>query len=348
MSPKRKPRRRMGRRARLLAPLLLLLFGAGSNWYVHQPAAWQDAMARRLPAFVAAAIEGTGNNIAEYTDNLGLTGRDVSIPVPENFKPGAPPFFGAPPVAVAAPEPLVPLRKTGFSIAYAPALRHPYWVAYRLHPVDSLETPPRPARFNADPAVKSPRHDDYTGSGYDRGHMAPNFAIASRFGREAQIETFLTSNISPQRPELNRGPWRDIEHRVAKIYAQRHPVWVVIGAIPPAPGAPLLENKGGKPTGISIPSAFYHILVSDHGGRLRVCAMIVPQDAPIKAHPRRYLASVREIEKLTGLDFFSDLPAEQQDLLELPAATRLWPAGLDDTWSIFKARVETRAYRMPR
>jgi len=353
MSPKRKSRRRMGRRTKLLALLFFLLFGAGSNWYVHQPAAWQDDMARRLPALLVAAIEGTGNNIAEYTDNLGLTGRDVCIAIPEHFTPGAPPFLGAPPRAnpgnaVLAPDPLVPLNKTGFTIAYAPTLRHPYWVAYMLNPVDSFNTPPRPSRFNPDPAVKSPRHDDYTGSGYDRGHMAPNFAIASRYGREAQIETFLTSNISPQRPGLNRGPWRDIEHRVAKIYAQKHPVWVVIGAIPPEPGAPMLENKSGKPTGISVPPAFYHIIISNHGGRLRVCALIVPQDAPMKAHPRRYLASVREIENLTGLDFFSDLPPEQQELLEVPAATRLWPAGSGGTWTIFKERVETRAYRMPR
>ena len=350
---RRKPRRRVGRRARWVLLSLLLLFGAYSNWHVHQPAAWQEDMARRLPAFVAAAITGTGDNLAEYTDSLGLTGHDVFIVAPDGFTPAAPPFLGAPPranPANAAPAPatLVPLEKTGFTIAYSPADRQPYWVAYRLDPVDSLETPPRPPRFNSDPAVNSPRHDDYTGSGYDRGHMAPNFAIASRYGREAQIETFYTSNICPQRPGLNRGPWRDIEHRVAKIYGQRETVWVVIGAIPAAPGAPALENKGGKPTGISIPTAFYHIIATLDGNRLRVCALIVPQDAPLHAHPRRYLASVDEIERLTGLDFFSDLPPGERDLLKLPAASRLWPTGLDGAWAVLKNRVETRALRMPR
>jgi endonuclease G len=310
-------------------------------------------MARRLPAFLAAANEGTGNNLAEYTDSLGLTGHDVYVATPEGFTPAAPPFLGAPPRVhptndVPALAALVPLNKTGFSIAYSPTHRHPYWVAYMLNPVDSFDTPPRPSNFKSDPAVKSPRHDDYTGSGYDRGHMAPNLAIASRHGRDAQIQTFLTSNICPQRPALNRGPWRDIEHRVAKIYGQQHPVWVIIGVIPPDPGTPTLENNSGKSTGISIPSAFYSIILSVHGDRLRVCAMIVPQDAPINAHPRQYLSSVREIETLTGLDFFSDLPPGQQELLKLPTATRLWPAGAEGSWAVFKDRIETRAQRMPR
>ena len=350
--PSKRKKRRTNKRLRLLLALLLLLFGAYANWHVHQPAAWQARVACHMPAFAVAAIEHTGHNFAEYTDNLGLTGHDVAIATPEHFTPAAPPFIGAPPrvnpaSAVPAPSPLVPLNKTGFSIAYAPALKHPYWVAYMLTPVDSFATPPRPSRFTSDPAITTPRHDDYTGSGYDRGHMAPNLAIASRYGPAAQTQTFLMSNICPQRPGLNRGPWRDIEHRIAKIYGQQHPVWVVIGAIPSAPGeAKMLENKNNKPTNIHIPPAFYHIIISDHNGRLRVCAMILPQDAPLHAHPRRYLASVREIENLTGLDFFSDLPQAEQDLLELPVATRLWPSGVGGAWTIFKDRVEMRAQRI--
>ena len=43
-------------------------------------------------------------------------------------------------------------------------------------------------------------HDDYKPGTdrFDRGHMAPNHAIATRYGREAQLETFLMSNVCPQ------------------------------------------------------------------------------------------------------------------------------------------------------
>jgi endonuclease G len=52
------------------------------------------------------------------------------------------------------------------------------------------------------------RPSDYTGSGYDRGHIAPN---ADRTRNEADnSSTFLMTNMMPQVPELNRGVWGDL------------------------------------------------------------------------------------------------------------------------------------------
>jgi len=340
---KRNPRR--SRRVKLALLIFMLAVAVGSNWYVHQPPEWRDSMAKKLPSFVVAVIEKAGNASAEYTDNLGFTGHDVFITMPAGIATNAV-FFGAAPRATTnAPPNLARLDKTGFSIAYSPAHRHPWWVAYKVFPVESLATPKRPSQFKVDTAVGSPKHDEYTKSGYDRGHMAPNFAIASRYGEEAQKQTFLTSNICPQRPDNNQGSWRDIEHRIAAIYAQERTVWVIVGALPPAKAGDQIVDAKGRSTGISIPAAFYQIIVSEREGNLRVCALLVPQDAPRHAHPRRYLTSVREIERRTGLDFFNDLPPVEQDLLELPAASRLWPVGRANTWFILKDRLMQRAKR---
>lgn len=325
---------------------LLLLFILYCNWHVHQPAGRRAGIEEYFPAFLVETINETGNATAEYTDGLGITGRDVSIPLPEpySFASGDTPLLGAAPRpnpgnAVPPPEELAILQKAGFCVAYSPADKHPYWVAYMVSPVRSLSSPPRPSRFTSDRAVKSPGHDAYSRSGYDRGHMAPNFAIATRYGREAQKQTFLTSNIAPQRPALNQGPWRDVEHRIARIYGQRYPVWVIIGALPPSTPEDRLAS------GVAIPAGFYHIMVSKPKDRLRVCALLFPQDAPRGAHPRAYLTSVREIEALTGLDFFADLSQDEQDELELSPASRLWPAGFGGSWETFKDRTEVRALR---
>ena len=343
---KRKPKNPARRlRKRLFRPLLLafITFECASNWYVHQPAERREAIARRLPDALVVCVNTAGNAFAEYTDNLGVTGRDVSVATPENYG-GAPAgfhFLGMPPhltTNAAAPAALVPLLKTGFITAYSPDDKHPYWVAYKVEPVASLATPPRPTRFTSDPLVKSPVHDAYTNSGYDRGHMAPNFAIASRYGAEAQKETFLTSNICPQRPDLNQGAWRDVEHRIASIYGQQYPVWVIIGALPPASPDDRFEKSG-----VTIPAGFYHIIMSHREGRLRVCAMLFPQDTPRHAYPRAHLVSVREIETLTGLEFFPDMPAGEREQLILPTPTRLWPAGFAGTFKIFQTRTEQRA-----
>lgn len=52
-------------------------------------------------------------------------------------------------------------------------------------------------------------HDDYSFSGYDRGHMCP--AADRSSSGELMLSTFVTSNIAPQAPRLNRGTWLDTE-----------------------------------------------------------------------------------------------------------------------------------------
>ena len=71
-------------------------------------------------------------------------------------------------------------------------------------------------------------HYDYTNSGYDRGHMAPNYGIALSHGVKAQMKTFLMSNITPQQTALNTGIWRELEMNVANNYNRRfNEIWIL-------------------------------------------------------------------------------------------------------------------------
>src|SRR5690606_27274146 len=78
---------------------------------------------------------------------------------------------------------------------YSETLANPLWVAYRVADVNPLPAPAeRPDRFEVDVrTVTRVEPDAYTGSGYDRGHLAPNYAIATRYGEDAQRETFWMS-----------------------------------------------------------------------------------------------------------------------------------------------------------
>ena len=174
------------------ASTLLVLVALVTNWYVHQPRYWQQVQAQHLPPPLAKWAARIGNASADLTDALGLTGRDVEVAYP------------------------TALSTNMVACAGLPRL----WAAYRTYPVATpAELPPRPSSFKPDPQAKrSPQHKEYTKSGYDRGHMAPNLAIASRFGKAAQLETFLTSNICPQRSGLNRGPWYELEYRISEIW----------------------------------------------------------------------------------------------------------------------------------
>ncbi|ATC64548.1 endonuclease [Nibricoccus aquaticus] len=211
------------------------------------------------------------------------------------------------------------LANEGYVVGYSEALGNPLWAAYRSFDVKSLDAPKRPENFRVDErTVARVEPGDYSRSGYDRGHLAPNYAIATRYGRVAQEETFLMSNITPQKHALNAGAWRRLEERIATSYAARFgEVWVMAG---PVFGAKL-ERLARK---VAVPEAFFMIVVDESEGRVRAQAFLFPQEAEEGDELGKYLVSIDEIEARTGLDFLSVLPDEAEAALEAKRVTRVW------------------------
>ena len=211
------------------------------------------------------------------------------------------------------------LQNKGYLVGYSEIHKDPAWVAYRLYKVENPPTLPRPTKFSTDlRTLARVKTTDYTNTGYDRGHMAPNHAIATRYGEDAQLETFLLSNICPQKPNLNRKVWEHLEATEADDYANRfEEIWVIDG--------PIFNDPPEKlPAGVDVPRAFFKILVDEVAGKPRMLAFIMPQGVKGDEKPRAFLTSVQEIEKETGLDFFSDLPKEEEQKLEAETARDMW------------------------
>ncbi len=213
------------------------------------------------------------------------------------------------------------LRNRGYWVGYDEKLRNPAWVAYRIFEVsEEVSIPQRPDSFLPDErTLAGVRSEDYTGSGFDRGHLAPNFAIARCYGKAAQEETFLMSNIVPQRHALNAGIWKQLEQREAVNYPARfREIWVITG--------PVFDRKLPRtlPSGIPIPAAFFKIYLDEMNGKVRASAFLFEQDDDGKGDIEKRLCSIAEIEKLSGLDFFPELSQEVQQQLESAAAPRMW------------------------
>jgi endonuclease G len=154
---------------------------------------------------------------------------------------------------------------------------------------------------------------EYNKSKYDRGHMAPNHAIALHYGKSAQQETFLMSNVIPQRPSLNRGVWKEIEHAISDDYAERlEEVWVFVGPI----YDPKIPDKFLKRTGIEIPDRFYAVVLDELKGRPRAMAFVVPQSVSVNVDPSQFIVSVDEVEKQAGFDFFSGMDNALEEKME--------------------------------
>jgi endonuclease G len=324
MPRKNKHSHRLPRFISLTVTVAMAVALAVSDWYVHQPHAWQQSRTKNVPAELAFWFTRIGNVAADSTDSLGLTGHDATVKLDVPLATNQLVCAGLPKrlQGCKAPNDITVLNKRGFVIGYSPSLRHPVWVAYKVFPVRNRVPPTRPTLFKPDPAaLNSPQHKDYSKSGYDRGHMAPNLAIATRYGKAAQEQSFQTSNVCPQRPGLNQGPWCDVEFRIADLWPTCYDdVWVITGA---------LSNPGDKrlASGIDIPTAFYQIVVAQKKGKIRAFAVCMPQSIHRHTPARATLMSIDDLEKLSGFDFLSDLPDDVENNLEAQTPTRLWPTG---------------------
>jgi endonuclease G, mitochondrial len=230
-------------------------------------------------------------------------------------------YGGAPRTSAAYPHTVRVLENKGYLVGYAEALASPVWAAYRMRDLTPLpEAAPRPGHFEADGRTLARVEPSvYLNSGYDRGHLAPNYAIATRYGAEAQRETFLLSNVIPQRHGLNAGLWKQLEQRAATSYPARFgEVWVVAG---PVFGPHPARLPHGGP---AVPEACFMIVTDESEGRVRAMAFLFPQEPAAGAELERYVTTVDEIERRTGLDFFSALDDATETALESRRVGRVW------------------------
>lgn len=212
------------------------------------------------------------------------------------------------------------LNNGDFLIGYSDYQLNPLWVAYKLQLPLRSSHKKRPSGFDSDwRSFLRVKHSDYTGSGFDRGHLAPNYAIAKNYGRAAQLKTFLMTNISPQQPDLNRGAWKELEmHIVDEWLVQNQVLWIQTGGI-------FQTEARLKNTLIAIPDAFYKIIATyDADDNIRVIAFVLSQSTGKNADFEDFVVSVDFIEEHTGLDFFAQLPKEQQAQLEAGVDKDFW------------------------
>ncbi len=207
-------------------------------------------------------------------------------------------LYAGPPVYVSDSQSLEYLTNTGYIAAYSNIYKTPVWVAYKISGSAPYSYNRRKGRFLLDSRVTLPvRHKDYTNSGFSRGHMAPAYGIHTRYGKDAGRETFFMTNIVPQYQSLNGGIWKKIEIKVANTYSlDREDIWVITGPI-------FGKSPNHMKSGVSIPIAYFKILVDDDDNVPDIMSYLIPHNRNLESSAA-YLTSADKIEELTGLDFF--------------------------------------------
>jgi DNA/RNA endonuclease G (NUC1) len=135
------------------------------------------------------------------------SGEMVATAMDETTDPEPP---GGRPDVSAIGDTTVFLQSTGYDVVYSETKHNPLVVAYflRQHQDNDFECERPPAEaFHTDARTESKvAKTHYVNTGYDRGHMAPNAAIATRYGCDAQLETFLmtTAASGPESDHVKR------------------------------------------------------------------------------------------------------------------------------------------------
>jgi endonuclease G len=191
------------------------------------------------------------------------------------------------------------------------------WISWKTDRAYLGNSIPRPD-FSPDTrlpdAFRRIQYFDYSGSGFDRGHLVPS---ADRFAnKRLNEETFLMTNIVPQTPALNRGPWEKFESYARRQARRGSDVYQIAGVYGELR---TLRNK------VTVPTNCWKVIaivprgkkIEDLDRRMRIIAVDMPNSFEIEEHPwERYKTTIRTIEERTGLDLLSHLSREAQDRLE--------------------------------
>jgi endonuclease G len=206
------------------------------------------------------------------------------------------------------------IQRTIEALDYNDSLGVPNWASWDLTASD-VGTTERSSTFFTDTSLPAGFHlvtsSEYNSSGWDRGHMCPSKDRSDNTTDNDQ--TFLMSNIVPQNSSNNSGLWADLENYCRSLTATQE---ILITCGPRGFGANTI------PSGyVHIPSNLWKIavcvplgsgtaydrLTNSPAAAIRVIAIDVPNATPTGSWSN-YVISVKQLQDLTGYNFFSALP----------------------------------------
>ena len=219
----------------------------------------------------------------------------------------------------------------GFAVMYSGVSRTPLWSAEyldrkRLQQAKEID---REDSFHEEsrlPKSMRAKLSDYSGSGYDRGHLAPNGNMANR---SQQYDSFSLANIAPQSPRNNRYIWRNIESATRYLTQQYGEVYTITGVAFTSKKTKQLADR------VLVPSHFFKAVYIPASNQAGVYY------APNDESERIEVISLDELTAKIGIDVLPvldaqtkaqafDLPLKAGDSSDLPETPQEEPV-----WMLF-------------
>lgn len=214
-------------------------------------------------------------------------------------------------------RPIEILVNHGHVVGFCPARLQPAWSAYRVASAEEDVDYQRPLSYYDDMRLDEPYRIGRKTFGklgniqLNVGHMTPNEVINRQFGRLAQLETFLMSNMSPQYGSFNSGVWLKLESAIRRV-DEREPrrghLWAIVG---PVFGDEPQSIYRGRDKLLPVPESYFCVIVDpqhypfDSPSKVALDCYLLPQTAPRDSFPDAYPATLDEVEAATNLKFFA-------------------------------------------
>lgn len=218
-----------------------------------------------------------------------------------------------------------------FSYWYDTGNRVARWVAYPLYR-DIIGSGSRSDTWDYDPKVPKRNqptlYSSYSGP-YDRGHQ---IASADRLcTQEANKATFYFTNITPQNGELNQKIWGNLEIQVRNWAKATDTLYVVTGAVlQTKEDTEITYTQDNMGKNVAVPKAYFKVLLNlskaqqKNDGYSAIGFWLKNEPYPYENPTAQEAKSIRDIEALTGFDFFTNLPKAIADAVEVSCVPSEW------------------------
>ena len=196
----------------------------------------------------------------------------------------------------------------GYTASYNHVSLCPDWVAWELTAEEANGQNDGQYSFSRDPDVRFPKasREDYSRSGFDKGHMAPRADM--RWSCQALEESYYFTNICPQDHEMNSQAWRKIEELTRRLAKRYGSVFIICGPI-------FGGDNPRKIGGVSVPSAFFKALAVSTADGYRTVGFLV-DNSPQSFSPRHYAVSVDSVEAVVGRNLFPLVDEEAEAVFD--------------------------------
>lgn len=225
---------------------------------------------------------------------------------------------------------------TTYSIEYDKSKKHARWVAFKYYNVTGQTNWNRndwkQTEWGGDPWQSDPRvrpedqrvQADFGKQGYVRGHIC---ASSDRlYSKDANEQTFYYTNMSPQTYKFNgSGAWYDLEGKVrtwGRSNTFRDTLYVVKGGT--IDKEDQIKEYINKDKTKPVPIYYFMALLCKKGDTYKAIGFWMDQFADPKPTLSSCARSIDELEELTGLDFFHNLPDNLENAVESKYAISAW------------------------